>query len=189
MSSETKEDIELDEDEDRKEAEDELEEEEDEDEDEDEEDEEEEDDEEDEEETSKSRIPDVGDDDDEDDEEGETVDDGLDKEDYLKTHHPEVIFPDSTEVEHIMSSYTREKDPVIRRSKPILTKYEAASIVGMRSQQIVQGSSPFVEVPTDDPIEIAEAELKSKIIPVIIRRILTNGVNEYWRLSELKYYG
>ena len=129
----------------------------------------------------------------EDDVDDEDVDDELPTDvmghlDYLQTHHPEVIFPDSAEMQTILSSYTREDSPVKRRSRPILSKYEATSVVGMRSQQIVQGSAPLVDVPTDDPIEIAQAELKAKIIPVVIRRILPNGIPEYWRLSELRYY-
>jgi DNA-directed RNA polymerase subunit K/omega len=129
------------------------------------------------------------DDEDDDDDEDELPSDVMGRLDYLQTHHPEVIFPDSAEMQAILASYTREEEPVPRKSRPILSKYEATSVVGMRSQQIVQGSAPLVDVPTDDPIEIAQAELKAKIIPVVIRRILPNGSPEYWRLSELRYYG
>jgi DNA-directed RNA polymerase subunit K/omega len=127
--------------------------------------------------------------DEDDDDEDELPNDVMGHLDYLQTHHPEVIFPDSAEMQAILAAYTREEDPVKRKSRPILSKYEATSVVGMRSQQIVQGSAPLVDVPTDDPIEIAQAELKAKIIPVVVRRILPNGTPEYWRLSELRYYG
>jgi DNA-directed RNA polymerase subunit K/omega len=136
----------------------------------------------------KKKNPSVTDGEPEDDEDEVEQVDQMSRMDYLETHHPEVIFPDSSELQAILATYTRNENPVIRKSRPILSKYEAASIVGMRSQQIVQGSAPLVTVPTDDPIEIAQAELNAKIIPVVIRRILPNGVAEYWRLSELRYY-
>lgn len=126
---------------------------------------------------------------DEDDLDEDDTIDGESRQDYLQQHHPEVIFPDSAEMNDIIASYSRSEDPVMRLSRPILSKYEATSVVGMRAQQIVQGSAPLIDAPTDDPIEIAQAELHAKIIPVIIRRILPNGTPEYWRLSELRYYG
>lgn len=117
-------------------------------------------------------------------EEGEVMD-----EDYVKRVHPEIVFPDTKELEMILASYSAKEKPVIRRSKPILSKYEATSIVGMRAQQIVQGSAPLIETDLENPIDVAMAELKAKILPIIVRRIMADGSAEYWRLSELTYYG
>jgi DNA-directed RNA polymerase subunit K/omega len=117
-------------------------------------------------------------------EEGEVMD-----EDYVKRVHPEIVFPDTKELEMILASYGAKENPVIRRSKPILSKYEATSIVGMRAQQIVQGSAPLIETDLENPIDVAMAELKAKILPIIVRRIMADGSAEYWRLSELTYYG
>lgn len=125
---------------------------------------------------------------DDDEEEDDDPREHASRDDYLATYHPEVIYPDSSELQAKMSSYTRAEDPVIRKTRAILSKYEATSIVGMRAQQIVQGSAPLIRVPSDDPIEVAQAELKAKIIPVIVRRILPDGHEEYWRLTELRYY-
>ncbi len=36
-----------------------------------------------------------------------------------------------------------------------------------------------------DPLDIAEKELKMKVIPFIIRRRLPNGQFEDWRVSDL----
>lgn len=121
---------------------------------------------------------------DEDEDEGELMD-----EDYIQRVHPEVIFPDTKELESILSSYADKENPVIRRSRPILSKYEATSIIGMRAQQIVHGATPLIDTQLENPIEIAIAELKAKIIPVIVRRIMGDGISEYWRLGELTYYG
>lgn len=70
-------------------------------------------------------------------------------------------------------------------SKPYITKYEKAKILGIRAQQLATGSKPMV--PIHDKInikEIARAEYSEKKIPLIIRRYLPNGDFEDWRLSD-----
>lgn len=108
--------------------------------------------------------------------------------DYIQRVHPEMILPDTKELQEIMRSYTRDENPVARKSRPILSKYEATSIIGMRAQQIIRGSTPFVESTEVNPIDIALEELRAKLIPVIVRRVMPDGVSEYWRLTELTYY-
>ena len=53
-----------------------------------------------------------------------------------------------------------------------LTRYEKARIVGARALQISFGAPILVEKPKDliDPIKIAQVELKSRILPLTIRR-------------------
>jgi DNA-directed RNA polymerase subunit K/omega len=108
--------------------------------------------------------------------------------DYIQRVHPEMILPDTKELQEIMRSYTREEDPVQRKSRPILSKYEATSIIGMRAQQIIRGSTPFIDSTEVNPIDIALEELRAKLIPIIVRRVMPDGVSEYWRLTELTYY-
>ena len=104
-------------------------------------------------------------------------------EDYIQRVHPEAILPDSRELRATLAN----KD-IVRKSRPILSKYEATSIVGMRAQQIAKGSTPFLDTDDSDPIDIATKELRAKLIPVIVRRIMPDNTSEYWRLSELTYY-
>ena len=108
--------------------------------------------------------------------------------DYIQRVHPEMILPDTKELQEIMRSYTRDENPVARKSRPILSKYEATSIIGMRAQQIIRGSTPFVESTEVNPIDIALEELRAKLIPIIVRRVMPDGVSEYWRMTELTYY-
>jgi len=115
---------------------------------------------------------------DDDEEEQELMD-----EDYIQRVHPEAILPDSRELRATLAN----KD-IVRRSRPILSKYEATSIVGMRAQQIAKGATPFLDTDDSDPIDIATKELRAKLIPVIVRRIMPDNTSEYWRLSELTYY-
>ena len=71
---------------------------------------------------------------------------------------------------------------------PILSKYEKTRIIGQRAKQIENGSAPFIEIKNNiiDTLLIAEEELRQKKIPIIIKRPLPNGTNEYWPLKDLQ---
>ena len=60
-----------------------------------------------------------------------------------------------------------------------LTRYEKARIVGARALQISFGAPILVEKPKNmiDPIKIAQLELRSRILPLTIRR--ENPSEEY----------
>ena len=58
-----------------------------------------------------------------------------------------------------------------------LTRYEKARIVGARALQISFGAPILVEKPKNmiDPIKIAQLELKSRILPLTLRREYPSG--------------
>jgi len=68
-----------------------------------------------------------------------------------------------------------------------LTRYEKARIVGARALQISFGAPILIEKPKDliDPIKIAQAELKQKILPLTIRRELPSGEFQEIPISKL----
>jgi DNA-directed RNA polymerase I, II, and III subunit RPABC2 len=74
-----------------------------------------------------------------------------------------------------------------KSTKPFLTKYEKAKLLGVRAQMLANGSQALVEVPVGmtSTIEIAELELKEKKIPLMIRRYLPDKTSEDWRLEDL----
>jgi DNA-directed RNA polymerase I, II, and III subunit RPABC2 len=75
----------------------------------------------------------------------------------------------------------------IRKTIPILSKYERTRVVGERAIQISMGAPPLVEVGNlENPVDIAEKELRDKKIPYIIKRVLPNGLIELWRVDELR---
>ena len=80
--------------------------------------------------------------------------------------------------------YTKDKS-----TKPILTKFEKAKILGVRSEMLAGGSIPLVKFDKhiDNVYEIAKLELVEKKIPLFIRRTLPNGEFEDWRLDELNF--
>ena len=73
------------------------------------------------------------------------------------------------------------------KTYPFLTTYEKTKIIGLRANQLSQGSRAFISVPDHitDVREIARLELEQKRLPFIVKRPLPNGKYEYWRLSDL----
>lgn len=75
----------------------------------------------------------------------------------------------------------------IKKTIPLLTKFERARIMGVRLQQLAYGAKPRVDITNLKNInEIVEKELIERKIPFIIRRILPNGNYEDWKLEEFE---
>jgi DNA-directed RNA polymerase subunit K/omega len=124
----------------------------------------------------------------------EDVDDGITSELPLKKlyqHHPECMIDYIEEVVPRLQLSTVPAGPRSTDAKhhtfPFLTQYERTRIIGMRANQLSQGSQPFITVPVHvtDVREIARMELEQKVIPYILKRPLPNGSYEYWRLADL----
>ena len=77
-----------------------------------------------------------------------------------------------------------------KKGFPYLTKYEKTKIIGLRAQQLANGSPPFVKIPQyiTDTCQIANLELQQRKLPFMIKRGLPNGKNEYWKLSDMIYF-
>jgi DNA-directed RNA polymerase I, II, and III subunit RPABC2 len=73
----------------------------------------------------------------------------------------------------------------VKKTIPLLTKFERARIVGVRLQQLANGAKPRIDTSNLRSIkEIVEKELVLRKIPFIIRRTLPNGKSEDWKLEE-----
>ncbi len=74
----------------------------------------------------------------------------------------------------------------VKRTVPILTKYERAKVIGLRAQQIARGAPLYIDRGYEsDPIRLAEMELVAGKLPYVIRRRLPNEQFEDWKLNEL----
>jgi DNA-directed RNA polymerase I, II, and III subunit RPABC2 len=70
---------------------------------------------------------------------------------------------------------------------PKLTKYEKVRLLGTRAKQISDGSKVFIKSKkVRNAMDIAELELKHKVIPLKIKRPLPNGKYEIWSIKELE---
>ena len=80
--------------------------------------------------------------------------------------------------------YSNEK-----KTKPFLTKFEKAKIIGVRAEMLSSGSNPMIKIDSSfkNAYDIALKEFEQKKIPLLIRRTLPNGDKEDWRLDELIY--
>lgn len=91
------------------------------------------------------------------------------------------VFHDSKE---ILRNYDNLKKT--NRSKPVMSKYERTKIIGVRAQQLSEGSIPLVEVPKHltRTLDIATYELKMRKTPFIVKRNVGSSI-EYWKVEDL----
>ena len=83
-----------------------------------------------------------------------------------------------------------------RVTLPKLTRFERAVILGVRCKQLAGGSMPLLaaaDMPMGavaardeaivNPLPTASLEIKRRLLPVIVRRHLTDGSREDWRFA------
>ena len=95
------------------------------------------------------------------------------------------------EIEALSKVVKNDLDVIVdpfHKTVPFLTKFEKARILGERAKQLNAGGKPCVNVDASviDGYLIAEKELEEKKIPFIIKRPLTNGGCEYWKIEDLE---
>ena len=111
--------------------------------------------------------------------------------DHLSNIHTELKQINEKEL-NALSRVIKDKNGNIidelHKTIPILTKYERARVLGVRTKQINNGSKIFVENENNiiDGYNLALLELKQGKIPYIIQRPLPSGASEYWKLSDLE---
>ena len=90
---------------------------------------------------------------------------------------------------NIFSNDQKKIEPTLRTNKistKKLTKYERVRVIGERTNLLARGAKPMIlNVDNLTPQEIAEEELKQKVIPFKIKRELPDNTYEIWKLSEL----
>lgn len=74
-----------------------------------------------------------------------------------------------------------------KQTRPYLSRYEKAKVLGLRAAQIDNGCETTIAIPPQliDARSIAEYEFKNQVIPFLIRRYFVDGTHEDWKLSEL----
>jgi DNA-directed RNA polymerase I, II, and III subunit RPABC2 len=76
--------------------------------------------------------------------------------------------------------------PEYRKTSEVITKFEFTDVVSNRAKQIENGSKIFVDIGTEDnPIIMAEMEIKMKQCPLSIRRFISNNIAEIWNVNEM----
>lgn len=111
--------------------------------------------------------------------------------DIVSSHHPELLQHKTEEIETLSNVVRNEENMIVdpfHKTVPFLTKYEKARILGERAKQLNAGGKPFVNVDPSilDGYLIAEKELNEKKLPFIIKRPITNGACEYWKVEDLE---
>jgi len=121
-------------------------------------------------------------------EDGEADDDKIDEDDDEEDQGAIEAIKGLQRFELVSVEETYQKYLTVKRqSKPYITKYERAKILGVRSQMIAGGDKPLIKVPIHmtDAYEIALLEYNNKRMPLMIRRTNPDGTVEDWRLEDL----
>ena len=76
-----------------------------------------------------------------------------------------------------------------RKGSRWLTRFEKARMLGIRTLQLSMNSPTTATRPETmtDPYEIAQLELKTRVIPFMIRRWFPDKSYEDWNISELEF--
>jgi DNA-directed RNA polymerase I, II, and III subunit RPABC2 len=101
-----------------------------------------------------------------------------------KTDDQKSNFDDDDNIDYrtIMLNYDFTKN----KTRPIITKYEKALLVGKRAKQIESGALSNVKVLAgQNAIQIAEEELRQRKIPLLIKRPIGNKF-EYWKPVDME---
>ena len=111
---------------------------------------------------------------------------------YIKEHHPElrdIPYDEMKSLTHIIRNTQGNVVDKLHTTIPILTKFEKAKIIGIRTNQLNNGSHPLFDV--DETVyiandKIAEIELGRRLLPFIVVRPIPNGKREFWNVSDLE---
>jgi DNA-directed RNA polymerase subunit K/omega len=72
-----------------------------------------------------------------------------------------------------------------RKTRPYLEKFEKSRILMRRAVELSVGSDTVIEVgDATDPLLMAKKEFRKRVIPVVIRRLLSRTICEDWCLAE-----
>ena len=96
------------------------------------------------------------------------------------------ISPNELDINEFYKDYEKNKKNF--KTPPVLTKYEKTRIISERVQQISNGGIPFINNPESyaTVYDIALKELSMKKLPFIIKRTISGGNYELWKLEDLK---
>ena len=73
-----------------------------------------------------------------------------------------------------------------RKTSEVITKFEFTDVTSNRAKQIENGSKIFVDIgDEDDPVVMAEMEIKMKQCPLAIRRLISTNIAEVWDVNEM----
>nr|AIF05407.1 DNA-directed RNA polymerase subunit K (RPB6, POLR2F) [uncultured marine thaumarchaeote KM3_182_G12] len=91
------------------------------------------------------------------------------------------------DLEHEPTEITGKGDQIVV-GPPTLTRFERARIMGARALQLSLGAPVFIEIPKNatSSLEIAMEELKQRVIPIVIKRILPNGDYQHLPIDQFE---
>jgi DNA-directed RNA polymerase subunit K/omega len=122
---------------------------------------------------------------DEDDDEKDIKNNNEDDEEEEEVNYDDEEENIDDEIYNLINGYNN-----VKKTFPIMTSFEKNYILGLRTQQIINGSVVLIDINKIDkksltPYNIACEELKQNKIPLKIKRKLPNGTIEIWDVKDL----
>ena len=73
-----------------------------------------------------------------------------------------------------------------RRGLPVLTRFERAKLLSQRAEQLASGSAATFRNngEFESPVDIAQEELRRRVIPFFVIRVFPDGSQEKWNVKE-----
>lgn len=82
--------------------------------------------------------------------------------------------------------FPTEVPKALRRTMPVMSKYEFTRLLGERARQLAGGAKPMIKgVENLNSAKIAFLEMQHNVMPLKLRRGLPNNLYEVWEISEL----
>ena len=80
-------------------------------------------------------------------------------------------------------------DEAVKKTTPYMSTYEYSALISARVAQLTSRSSewnvPKIKIDSYDPRAIATAEVRQKLVSLVVRRKLPDGSTEDWPLKDL----
>jgi len=91
------------------------------------------------------------------------------------------------DLEHEPTEITGKNGQIVT-GPPTLTRFERARIMGARALQLSLGAPVFIKIPKNatSSLEIAMEELKQRVIPIVIKRVLPNGDYQHLPIDKFE---
>lgn len=83
-------------------------------------------------------------------------------------------------------AFNTDYDPKKYISSNIMTVYEKTNLIGIRIEQLAFGAPSLLDDSKFNNIkDIAREELRQHKIPLLVSRLLPNGVTEIWKTEDM----
>lgn len=77
--------------------------------------------------------------------------------------------------------------PSLNETSPLMTRYERAKVLGLRTEQLARGAAPMLANwdAATPAAQLAREELRQRLTPFVVVRALPNGRKDFWKIGDM----